>query len=424
MPAASLLGTVHTGRAGERASSPRPIGERIAIYRNRRGMSQTVLAGLVGRSESWLSQVERGVRGVDRISVLIHMAKALRIELTELVGQSFSSGSGDDAHDYAQAAAIRVALTDTRGVRVVGGLDGEQPDLDALDIAVRELQIAYQAARYVAAGEMATTLIRRSQDAASSASGGDRRRAVVRLSAVYASTAALLSRVGEGSLAWVAADRTISSARSANDPELIAVGLHRLAQALLRTGRVDDAHRIATAAEADLETAAPSSASATSVRGALLLTAAAAAARGNDPRENLLLLRHARELADALGEDRNDHYIPFGPTNVAIHTVSSAVELGDAADAIRQAEWVQLDRLSAALAGRRSQLHLDLAWAYGQQHNDPAAVFSLIEAERIAPEVLRYDAGSRELLRTCLRRERRTAVPGLRQLATRLGIIG
>ena len=52
----------------------RPIGERIAIYRRRRGISQTVLAGLVGRSESWLSQVERGARSVDRLSVLIDMA--------------------------------------------------------------------------------------------------------------------------------------------------------------------------------------------------------------------------------------------------------------------------------------------------------------------------------------------------------------
>jgi ribosome-binding protein aMBF1 (putative translation factor) len=46
----------------------RPIGERIAIYRRRRGISQAVLAGLVGRSESWLSQVERGARSVDRLS--------------------------------------------------------------------------------------------------------------------------------------------------------------------------------------------------------------------------------------------------------------------------------------------------------------------------------------------------------------------
>ncbi len=38
------------------------LGERIAAYRRRRrrGLSQAALAGLVGRSESWLSQVERG----------------------------------------------------------------------------------------------------------------------------------------------------------------------------------------------------------------------------------------------------------------------------------------------------------------------------------------------------------------------------
>jgi transcriptional regulator with XRE-family HTH domain len=40
-------------------------GQRIARARKRRGLSQAVLAGLVGRSESWLSQVERGKRGVD-----------------------------------------------------------------------------------------------------------------------------------------------------------------------------------------------------------------------------------------------------------------------------------------------------------------------------------------------------------------------
>jgi len=35
-------------------------GLRIARARRRRGLSQAVLAGLVGRSESWLSQVGRG----------------------------------------------------------------------------------------------------------------------------------------------------------------------------------------------------------------------------------------------------------------------------------------------------------------------------------------------------------------------------
>jgi len=37
-----------------------PIGERIRLYRRRRGLSPPRLVQLIGRSESWLSQVERG----------------------------------------------------------------------------------------------------------------------------------------------------------------------------------------------------------------------------------------------------------------------------------------------------------------------------------------------------------------------------
>lgn len=42
------------------------VGERIAFYRRRRGMTQAVLAGFVGRSEDWLSKVERGDRAIQR----------------------------------------------------------------------------------------------------------------------------------------------------------------------------------------------------------------------------------------------------------------------------------------------------------------------------------------------------------------------
>ena len=61
-------------------------GARIARARRRRGLSQSVLAGLVGRSESWLSQVERGKRGVDSYVVLTRMAEVLRVEVEELTG--------------------------------------------------------------------------------------------------------------------------------------------------------------------------------------------------------------------------------------------------------------------------------------------------------------------------------------------------
>jgi transcriptional regulator with XRE-family HTH domain len=66
------------------------IGERIAAYRRRRGLSQAALAGLVGRSESLLSQVERGVKSVDRLSVLLDMSRVLHVDVQALIGRPWN----------------------------------------------------------------------------------------------------------------------------------------------------------------------------------------------------------------------------------------------------------------------------------------------------------------------------------------------
>ncbi|MGH8898669.1 MAG: helix-turn-helix domain-containing protein, partial [Egibacteraceae bacterium] len=47
------------------------IGERIAYYRHRRGLTQLVCGNLVGRSESWMSQVERGLIQVDGVAAVL-----------------------------------------------------------------------------------------------------------------------------------------------------------------------------------------------------------------------------------------------------------------------------------------------------------------------------------------------------------------
>ena len=48
------------GRGHEVSGDEEGPGARIARARRRRGLAQSVLAGLADRSESWLSQVERG----------------------------------------------------------------------------------------------------------------------------------------------------------------------------------------------------------------------------------------------------------------------------------------------------------------------------------------------------------------------------
>ena len=47
------------------------VGERIAFYRRRRGLTQGVLANLVGRSEDWLSKIERGKRELHNLDLLV-----------------------------------------------------------------------------------------------------------------------------------------------------------------------------------------------------------------------------------------------------------------------------------------------------------------------------------------------------------------
>lgn len=57
----------------------------IRARRRALGWTQVELGHHIGRSESWVSQVERGARDIDRVSVLVHLANTLEIALVELV---------------------------------------------------------------------------------------------------------------------------------------------------------------------------------------------------------------------------------------------------------------------------------------------------------------------------------------------------
>lgn len=62
------------------------VGERVAFYRARRGLTQTQLANLVGRRTDWLSKIERGERQLRNVELLSELARVLRVSLTDLMG--------------------------------------------------------------------------------------------------------------------------------------------------------------------------------------------------------------------------------------------------------------------------------------------------------------------------------------------------
>lgn len=121
------------------------IGERIAAHRRRRGISQAALAGLVGRSESWLSQVERGIRSVDSLPVILDLARVLRVAPEKLIGRPWQyAPNGDLGVD---------GLEDVRGffTRYDDLLMSEPPgtiDLEGLRSSIAQAHRTYQAARY------------------------------------------------------------------------------------------------------------------------------------------------------------------------------------------------------------------------------------------------------------------------------------
>jgi hypothetical protein len=82
------------------------------------------------------------------------------------------------------------------------------------------------------------------------------------------------------------------------------------------------------------------------------------AAREGDRAKAREHIEEARQIAGRLGEDRNDCNAEFGPTNVEIHAVSAAVDLGDAGEAIDLAASIDATELSSE---RQARFLIDLA---------------------------------------------------------------
>ncbi len=198
---------------------------------------------------------------------------------------------------------------------------------------------------------------------------------------------------------------------------------YHLGQAFLREGRLDDSLSIALSVvemlERDTRDAMPARLSAI---GGLYLTGAIAAARSNERVQTDQLLTRAAALAEQIQDGRNDLWLAFGTANVAVHRVAAAVELGDPSEAVRRGEAFDLSQLPPELLGRRSQLLVELARAYVQRRMDAAAVNTLLEAEGVAPEAIRFNGIVHGVIRELLRREHRRSTPQLRPLAARLGL--
>lgn len=386
------------------------VGERIAFYRQRRGYTQTQLAGLVGRSTDWLSKIERGERQLRRVDVLTDLAGALRVSLGDLMGQPVLM---EDDQERDNIPAIRDALmAPGRLSRVLFSAPdtGAPPDIARAEQLVEFLWTDYQRGRISDVVERLPRLIQDAQqleDGASDQTGDARRRSWAASARTHHLAATTLSKVGEADLSWIAAERAMKAADEADDPLVLASAARAATHALLAVGRYDDALSLGeTAARWLGPQVALGDPDALSLLGMLHLRTAVAAARRQDRTAADELLGHAERSAMRLGEDANYWQTGFGPTNVELHRLSAGLDLGDMSWVASRGENVAVDHLPV----ERQVTHMiDLARALSFLARDDDAVSLLLDAERTAPALVRHSAVVRETVKTLHRRAPVTA---------------
>ncbi|MBV9023546.1 MAG: helix-turn-helix transcriptional regulator [Streptomycetaceae bacterium] len=361
------------------------LGRKIAFNRKRRGLSQKEFAQLLDRSEAWVSQVERGVRRIDRMTVLEKVADVLALPVAELAAEAPIVASVAEG-EPPEASRLRLVLSAAHSLKAILGRHGP-PDVSALRAQVDRAWALTHEANYTDLAELLEQLVPRLEAAVRSASEEERSGLFRLLATMYHTCSAALANIGEPEAAWVAADRAVIAAERADDPLLMAAGEFRLSIVFLGARHFDQAAQTSgSAADALAPMTESGQTEAVSLRGALTLQRAVAAARMNDADAAYEYLRQAHEMAEQVGEERNDYNTEFGPTNVDLHEVAVAVDLGDAGIALRAAEAVDASGLSTE---RQTRFQIDIARAHAQRRQVAAAVSALFKAHELSPEMVR-----------------------------------
>ncbi|MGW0629809.1 helix-turn-helix domain-containing protein [Streptomyces sp. NPDC002758] len=408
------------------ASETKTVGQRVKELRRAEGMSQSDLAAAMGRSESWVSQVERGVQPVERLSVLQALADALNVPVRELRPDAAPAEEvePEEPTKSNDLDGLRVALT---GHPALGSLFQQPPAEPTPTLAdfrqeVEEAWTLVHASSYAALSDHLAKLLPSIEAAVRHAPAGERTELHALRAKAYQVAAASFTRQDQADAAWVAADRALQAAELAGQPLEVVASLFRMAHAFLRQQHVDQAEQAAKSAVAVLSPRAEVPAcppEELSLLGAMNLVLAVINAREGNRGQTHEHIDRARGIAARLGEDRNDFDTEFGPTNVEIHAVSTAVELGDAGLALEVAQEIDASGLSPE---RQARFLLDVARAHAQRRHVGEATAALLEAEALTPEQIHDHHLAREVIRDLIQLSEPRVPESLRGLAERSAV--
>ncbi|MDT0412729.1 MULTISPECIES: helix-turn-helix domain-containing protein [Streptomyces] len=380
----------------------RLFGKRVQKFRKERRRTQSELAAALGKTSSWMSQVERGVQPVQRVDLLQQLADELGVSVQQLRP---GTSSDDPGSSPPPTATFSNDLDETRrlisghpalGVLLSGAASSPSRPVAALREGVDDLWGLTHAAHLAQVSSLAVELLPALEEAARTAPEKDRPELYLLLSRAYQALSAAFVRQDEAGAAWVAADRGVYAAERSGDPLHVCASVFRMVQAFVRLRSLGQAEHAARTAIDALEREGSDAPDALSVLGSLHLALALVHARAGDRAEAKSEIARARAIATRLGETRSDFNLEFGPVNVEIQAVSTAVDLGDAGEALDIGLGIDAGALSPERQGR---LLMDLGRAHAQRRHGGEALECLLRAEAIAPETIQTHQASRATIR-------------------------
>jgi transcriptional regulator with XRE-family HTH domain len=394
----------------------RQLGSRIAYWRERRGLSQKLLADRIGRSKSWIEKVEAGTRSANRLPILMTICKELRIDLPVLIGRDLTRDTRECINDI-QVETIRAALERYDAIR--NQLPGNyRPDISRLQSQVTYVWSAFELAGYRVIIRTLPDLLLDAQRCHVSLNTADTARILVE---VYQITASTLRKLGEYELAWLAGDRGVSLAEHTGDPILAALTGFRVAIALTSLGRADAAFNLNVSYSSRLEPVMRTEAD-MSVYGHILLQAAMAAASGGNAIGVRDMIKEAGAVARHVNDQANHYRLAFGPTNVGLHHVAALVSLGEGGLAVEIASGLDEKDIRMLRRERRATYLIDIARGYSQCGKRGEALEKLLEAEALAPPEVNCRPVARNSIANLIQRSRGKVPAALQSLAERSGV--
>lgn len=372
-------------------------GSRIREQRRLARLTQRQLADRIPYSYSLLNQVECGARPATSDFVAT-VAAELGVDVTVLTGQPY--------------------VTELQRDRLAELVRPIREALDLYDLGVNPGLEARPAAELIAAADKLCEEVRAThlRNAARKLPGAIAELTHTAwkspstelwqaLASTYRTAHDITVKLGYYDLAAVALDRMDWAAQRASDPCLAAVRQYMRALVYFREGEYTIGQRLVASGHG-IVGQSEETREALAVAGQLHLGASVISARAKDKGAADRHIGEARSIAKRIGDASDVHWLSFGPTNVALHRMSTAVEMRQYDDALKQARKI---RLPAQLAtSRRAHFLIDRARTEMETGLTDKALEHLIEARKAAPEQTRYHPGARETIRGLVHVARRT----------------